>query len=48
MREPRGQSAFGVKQQTAKAQDRNKAVQIGLVLDFSVRNPAIVLDRKPG
>jgi DNA-binding protein HU-beta len=47
-REPRGQSAFGVKQQTAKAQDRNKAVQIGLVLDFSVRIPAIVLDRKPG
>jgi DNA-binding protein HU-beta len=39
---------LGVKQQTTKAQDRNKAVQIGLVLDFSVRIPTIVLDRKAG
>ena len=39
---------LGVKQQTTKAQDRNKTVQIGLVLDFSVRIPTIVLDRKPG
>jgi DNA-binding protein HU-beta len=46
--EPRGQSALGVQQQRAKAQDRNKAVQIGLVLDFSVRIPTIVFDRKPG
>src|SRR6476620_2753846 len=39
---------LGVKQQTTKAQDRNKTVQIGLALDFSVRIPTIVLDRKPG
>ena len=38
----------GVLRQTTDAQDRNKTVQIGLVLDFSGRNPAIVLDRKPG
>jgi DNA-binding protein HU-beta len=38
----------GVLRQTTDAQDRNKTVQIGLVLDFWVRNPAIVLDRKPG
>ena len=46
--EPRGQSALGVRQQTTKAQDRNKTVQIALALDFSVRIPTIVLDRKPG
>src|SRR6478735_2349616 len=39
---------LGVKQQTTKAQDRNKTVQIGLALDFSVRILTIVLDRKPG
>jgi nucleoid DNA-binding protein len=39
---------WGVQQQTTKAQDRNKTVQIGLVLEFSVRIPTIVLDRKPG
>jgi hypothetical protein len=32
--EPRGQSALGVKQQTTKAQDRNKTVQIGVVFRF--------------
>jgi nucleoid DNA-binding protein len=37
-----------VKQQTAKAQDRNKTVQIGLILDVLVRIATIVLDRKPG
>ncbi len=44
--EPRGQSAFGG--EAADDQGANKTVQIGLVLDFSGRNPAIVLDRKPG
>jgi hypothetical protein len=39
---------LGVKQQTTKARDRNKTVQIGVVLDFLVRIPTIVLDRKPG
>jgi DNA-binding protein HU-beta len=46
---PRGLSRlWGVRQQTTKAQDRNKTVQIGLVLEFSVRIPTIVPDRKPG
>jgi DNA-binding protein HU-beta len=39
---------LGVQQQTTEAQDRNKTVQTGLVLDFSARIPTIVLNRKPG
>jgi DNA-binding protein HU-beta len=39
-------TAFGG--EAADNQGANKTVQIGLVLDFSVRIPAIMLDRKPG